>query len=137
MERYSIQKRQTERRPALAPARLVVTERNGDNVSEQELMGDVVDVSLGGAAMEISDANSPLLKVLRERDLKGELHVLMPDGNQVLTIPAETVWVVEHMFGAIHRMIVGLRNDGSAVARQASATLIAALPDQVEDTTIS
>jgi|GEM_PF-6437469 len=130
MERYSIQKRQTERRPALAPARLVVTERNGDNVSEQELMGDVVDVSLGGAAMEISDANNPLLKVLRERDLKGELHVLMPDGNQVLTIPAETVWVVE-------RMIVGLRNDGSAVARQASATLIAALPDQVEDTTIS
>ena len=135
MERYTVQKRHTERRPALAPARLVVKE--GGEISDQELMGDVVDVSLGGAALEISDATNPLMEVLRARDLKGELHVLMPDGKQVLIIPAETVWVVEHLFGSIHRMIVGLRNDGSQAARQASASLIAALPEHVEDTTIS
>ena len=135
MDRYTVQKRHAERRPALAPARLVVKE-SGD-ISDQELMGDVVDISLGGAAMEISDATNPLMKVLRQRDLKGELHVLMPDGQQVITISVETVWVVEHIFGAINRMIVGLRNDGSQAARQASASLIASLPEQVEDTTIS
>ena len=135
MERYTVQKRHAERRPALAPARLVV--KGGGGTSDLELMGDVVDISLGGAAMEISDAKNPLMQSLRERDLKGELHVLMPDGKQVITIPTETVWVIEHVFGAIHRMIVGLRNDGSEAAQQASASLIAALPGQVEDPTIS
>ena len=135
MDRYTAQKRHAERRPALAPARLVI--KGEGPASGQELVGDVVDISLGGAAMEISDVDNPLMKILRQHDLKGELHVLMPDGNQVITIPAETVWVVEHIFGAINRMIVGLRNDGTEAARQASAALIASLPEQMEDTTIS
>ena len=135
MDRYTVQKRHAERRPALAPARLVI--KGEGPASGQELVGDVVDISLGGAAMEISDVDNPLMKILRQHDLKGELHVLMPDGNQVITIPAETVWVVEHIFGAINRMIVGLRNDGTEAARQASAALIASLPEQMEDTTIS
>ena len=127
-------KRGAERRRALAPARLVV---QGPDGMSGELRGDLLDISEGGASLEISNADEPLVQVLRQQELTGTLHVLLPDGEEVVELPMETVWLVEYIFGGHHRLAVGMRTDGSEAAQAVALRLLQTLPVQPEDNTLS
>lgn len=134
MHPKSDDKRVSQRRRALAPARFVPT---GADSGQGEVMGDLMDVSEGGAAMEISSLDAPLVRHLREREVAGILHVLLPDGETVVELAVATVWLVEHAFGRNHRLMVGVRTDGSAASQAGAARLVEAFPPSPDDATVS
>lgn len=134
MHPKSDNKRAQERRSALAPARLVPT---GADSGSGEVLGDLMDVSDGGAAMEIANPDAPLSRQLREREVSGVLHVLLPDGDTVVEMAVRTVWLVEHAFGSNHRLMVGMRIDGSPASLAAAQRLVESFPPPPDDSTVS
>jgi hypothetical protein len=126
--------RRHPRKSAAAPARLDVA---CPGEPPQELLGDLLDVSEGGASMDVTTRQSPVLDRLRTGNLSGRLHVLLPDGVNVTDFAVETVWLVEHSFGSIQRFILGMRILPGEESRGQVRQLLETLPDLPDDTTQS
>ncbi len=124
--------RQHPRKAAAAPARLDVA---GPGEPPVELLGDLLDVSEGGASMDVTTRKSPVLDRLRTDNLSGRLHVLLPDGVNVADFTVETVWFVEHSFGSIQRFILGMRILPDADTKRQVGQLLDSLPNLPDDTT--
>jgi len=125
-------RRKLHRKPATAPTRLCF---DSPPAPDEELHGEMVDLSDGGAAIEILTRDRETVDVLRRENLAGSVTVLLPDGVQTAQVRVETVWAVEHAFGGIERFLVGVRFGDDAATRTAAAMLMDTFPEPPDDTT--
>jgi hypothetical protein len=125
-------RRKLRRKPAAAPARLCF---DSPPAPDEELHGEMLDLSDGGAAIEILTRDRPTVDMLRRGNLAGAMTVMLPDGEQTAEMRVETVWAVEHAFGGIERFLIGVRFGDDGATRAAAGRMMDVFPEPPDDAT--
>lgn len=96
--------RKHERKPVSIPVQI---DFDMESLKSEPLLGQLCDISEGGAGVEIDLGLLPISCYLAEKELSGRLTVLIPDSAKAETLQVQTVWAKTH--GGPPALRVGLR----------------------------
>lgn len=116
--------RKFERKPTKAKVHIVFPQSPVDALL---VCGELVDISEGGAGLEMEDSRDTIERV-QQLQLTGELTLQLPDAGDMETLPVQSVWVEKREPATDSRLRAGFRFAGSPDTIDRIRKLISLLP---------